>query len=275
MRKIKIAALILTYNEEINITDCIKSLHFVDQVFIFDSYSTDNSVVLAKKKGAKIFQRKFDNYASQRNEALKIIPDSFDWILMLDADERITTGLEHEILEELNNLKPDVTMFRVRRKDILHNKWIQHSSGYPTWFPRLFKNRTVTVEREINEEYSTKGVISNLQKHLIHYPFNKGIDWWFQRHNIYSSMEAIKLSVEIKSVYHTKLLFSKDPMIRRKAQKQLFYRIPFRPQIMFFALFILRLGFLDGKAGYLYCKLRKTYEWMIDLKINELNRTKL
>jgi glycosyltransferase involved in cell wall biosynthesis len=275
MKKLKIAALILTYNEEINITACIKSLHFVDQVFVFDSFSNDNSVSLAKEEGAEVFQRKFDNYASQRNEALKAVPELFDWVLMIDADERITAELEVEILDVLRNVESKNTMYCVRRKDMLNGKWLKHSSGYPTWFPRFFKNNSVTVEREINEEYITTGEISNLQNHLLHYPFNKGIEWWFQRHNVYSSMEAVKLNIEIKEHYSAKGIMSKDPMKRRKAQKQLLYRIPCRPQIMFFALFILRLGFLDGKQGYLYCKLRKTYEWMIDLKVKELNNTNL
>ena len=275
MKKLKIAALILTYNEEINITACIKSLHFVDQVFVFDSFSNDNSVLLAKEEGAEVFQRKFDNYASQRNEALKAVPALFDWVLMIDADERITAELEVEILAVIRNVESKNTMYCVRRKDMLNGKWLKHSSGYPTWFPRFFKNNSVTVEREINEEYTTTGEISNLQNHLLHYPFNKGIEWWFQKHNVYSSMEAVKLNIEIKEHYSSKGLMSKDPMKRRKAQKQLLYRIPCRPQIMFFTLFILRLGFLDGKQGYLYCKLRKTYEWMIDLKVKELNNTKL
>ena len=105
MKKLKIAALILTYNEEINITACIKSLHFVDQVFVFDSFSNDNSVSLAKEEGAEVFQRKFDNYASQRNEAFKKIPEIYDWIIMLDADERMTPELESELLEVLRNIE--------------------------------------------------------------------------------------------------------------------------------------------------------------------------
>ena len=110
MKKLKIAALILTYNEEINITACIKSLHFVDQVFVFDSFSNDNSVLLAKEEGAEVFQRKFDNYASQRNEALKAIPEQFDWVLMIDADERITAKLEFEILDVLRNVESKILL---------------------------------------------------------------------------------------------------------------------------------------------------------------------
>tara|TARA_B110000902_G_C14294871_1_gene582907 strand:+ start:11582 stop:12415 length:834 start_codon:yes stop_codon:yes gene_type:complete len=273
MKKLKIAALVLTYDEEINISACINSLHFVDQVFVFDSFSNDNTVKFAKEEGAKIFQRKFDNYASQRNEALKIIPELFDWIIMIDADERITTELEVEFLDILRNDEFKNTMYCVRRKDILDGKWLKNSSiGSFTWFPRFFKNNSVIVEREINEEYKTTGEIGHLKNQLLHYPFNKGIEWWFQRHNIYSSMEAAKLDIERKKHYNVKGIFSKDPIKRRKAQKQLLYRIPFRPQIMFFTLFIIRFGFLDGKEGLLYCKLRKTYEWMIDLKVKEAKK---
>ena len=83
-------------------------------------------------------------------------------------------------------------------------------------------------------------------------------------------MEAKKLKSEVKSKLNYKGLISKDSLARRKALKQLFYRLPFRPHIMFFSLYFLRFGFLDGLEGYNYCKLRKTYEWMIQLKMKEV-----
>jgi len=142
---------------------------------VFDSFSTDKTVAIAEQYGAKIFQRKFDNYAKQSNEALKSVSESSDWILMVDADEIVSTELKQEILKITADADNLTTLFRVRRKDIFQNKWIKHSSGYPTWFGRLFKNGEVSVEREINEEYHTKGGIGHLQEHLIHYPFNKGV----------------------------------------------------------------------------------------------------
>jgi glycosyltransferase involved in cell wall biosynthesis len=270
MKKSKIAALILTYNEEINIRDCIKSLNFTDAVFVYDSYSNDKTVDISEQLGATVFQRRFDNYAAQRNAALNSIPKEYDWVLMIDADERVTRELKEEILKNISQKTNTNTLYRVRRKDQFMGKWIRRSSGYPTWFPRLFKNGQVTVAREINEEYLTNGEVSNLENHLIHYPFSKGLAWWFERHNKYSSMEASLLCEELKNSVPWKLAFSKDPVKRRKFQKQFIYRLPGRPLLIFFAFYIIRGGFMDGIEGYRFCKLRKTYETMIDLKIKEI-----
>lgn len=264
-----ISALILTYNEETILDKCLKALDFVDKILVFDSFSTDGTLEIAKSHNATVLQRVFDNYASQRNAALNAVPQNCDWIVMVDADEIVTPELKAEIL---NKTREDngVTMYRVRRKDMFQNKWIKQSSGYPTWFPRVFKNGCVTVEREINEEYTTSGIEGQLLEHLIHYPFNKGMTWWFNKHNRYSEMEAAKMLEEMHEPIAFKNLWDKDPVLRRKTQKRLSYRIPFRPQLIFCAFYLLRGGFLNGRAGYTFCKLRKTYEWMIDLKFKEL-----
>ncbi|WP_040281392.1 glycosyltransferase family 2 protein [Psychroserpens damuponensis] len=266
-----ISAVILTYNEENILEKCLEALNFVDTIIVFDSYSTDKTLDIAQSFNATIIQRKFDNYASQRNAALATVSKTCDWILMVDADEIVTSNLKAEILKTVS-IDNKNTMYRVRRKDMFQDKWIKQSSGYPTWFPRLFKNGCVTVAREINEEYITTGSEGLLHEHLIHYPFNKGLTWWFDKHNRYSEMEAQKMIGEIKEPLHIKNLFSKDPTLKRKAQKRLSYRLPFRPTIVFIAFYVLRGGFLNGKAGYTFCKLRKTYEWMIDTKFKELKR---
>ncbi len=271
MNSQSIIGLILTFNEEININACIDSLHFCDNIIVFDSFSTDRTVDIAKAAGATVLQRKFDNYAAQRNAALQYVPENVKWILMIDADERITPELQHEIISNISQKDNSNTLYRVRRKDQFMGRWIKRSSGYPTWFPRLFRNGQVTVDREINEEYNTQGNIANLNNHLMHYPFSKGLAWWIERHNKYSSMEVKTLSSEFKQSIPWSLALSQDAVERRKFQKQLIYRLPGRPQIMFLALYILRRGFLDGKAGYQYCKLRMMYETMIDLKIQERN----
>lgn len=264
-----ISAVVLTYNEETILAKCLEALSFVDTILIFDSYSTDATLEIAKSFSASVVQRKFDDYASQRNAALAAVPEACDWIVMVDADEIVTPQLKEEIL--VNTSKDNgITMYLVRRKDMFQNKWIKQSSGYPTWFPRVFKMGCVTVKREINEEYNTTGKKGLLSEHLIHYPFNKGMTWWFQKHNRYSEMEAIKMLEEMKEPLDYFALLSKDPVQRRKAQKRLSYKIPFRPQFIFIAFYVLKGGFLNGKAGYTFCKLRKTYEYMIQVKVDEL-----
>ena len=271
MYRQSVVGLVLTLNEELNIKNCIDSLHFCDEVIVFDSFSSDQTVPIAKESGATVEQRVFDNYAAQRNAALNAIPKDYDWVLMIDADERVTPELQKEILKNISKKVNTSTLYRVRRKDQFMNQWIRKSSGYPTWFPRLFKNGQVTVVREINEEYNTSGEITNLDNHLIHYPFSKGLACWFEKHNKYSSMEAEILTAEFKQKIPWVLAYSEDPVKRRKFQKQLLYRLPGRPFIIFFAFYILRRGFLDGIAGFRFCKLRMIYEMMIDMKIKELN----
>lgn len=265
-----ISALILTYNEENILTQCLEALDFVDEVVVFDSYSNDKTLDIAKRFDARIVQRKFDNYATQRNAALGSISTDTDWVLMVDADEIVTPELKTEILKITEKTDSPITMFRVRRKDIFQDKWIKQSSGYPTWFPRLFKNNCVVVEREINEEYVTTGQEGRLKEHLMHYPFNKGLTWWFDKHNRYSEMEANKMIEEIKEKLEIKHLFFGNTVLRRKALKRLSYRLPFRPQIVFLSFYVLKGGFLNGREGYSFCKLRKIYETMIELKYREL-----
>ncbi len=264
-----ISALILTYNEENILKQCIEALAFVDELVVFDSYSTDDTLKIAGQYDAKIVQRIFDNYACQRNAALKEVSEDSKWILMVDADEIVTPQLKLEILEKIK-IQDNTTMYRVRRKDMFQGKWIKQSSGYPTWFPRLFKNGSVTVEREINEEYKTTGDEGLLKEHLIHFPFNKGLTWWIEKHNRYSEMEARRMINEINEPFKLSDLFSKNPIIKRKAQKRFSYQLPYRPLLIFLAFYILKGGFLNGSAGYKFCKLRKMYETMIDLKFKAL-----
>jgi hypothetical protein len=130
----------------------------------------------------------------------------------------------------------------------------------------------VRVEREVNEEYLADGEVVHLQSHLLHYPFNKGIAYWYERHNRYSSMEALaKLGARTAPLALTSLL-SADPIKRRRVLKRLAYRLPMRPIIWFFYLYIVRLGFLDGRAGLAFSRMRASYELIIDLKVLELER---
>ena len=262
----KFSVLILTYNEEINIEHCVaNALQYSDDVVVLDSFSTDATKALCEPLGIRFVENKFAGYASQRNHGLQAISYKHEWLLMLDADELIT----EELAVEVANLSPDAhTMYRFRRKDYFMGRWIKRSSGYPTWFGRLFRLGQVTVEREINEEYKTSGTIGYLDGHLLHYPFSKGLAWWVEKHNRYSSMEAEHraqgVAVEWTSV------FSLDPVARRAAQKQLLYRLPLRPYVVFAYLYLFKLGFLDGVAGLKFARLRLFYEFLIDYKFSEL-----
>jgi len=267
-----VSVLILTLNEEVNLDACLASVAWSDDIVVFDSFSSDRTVAIANAAGARVFQRTFDNYASQRNHALRDVTFRNAWVYMMDADERIPDELRVEILAAAASAPADVTVFRLRRKDLLFGRWLRRSSGYPTWAARLFRKDRVWMEREINEELHTDGKTSNLAGHFIHLPFNTGLAHWFHRHNRYSSMEAVSLLQEIREPLKWHNLVTRDPAVRRKHLKQLAYRLPGRPLLVFTYLYIVRLGLLDGIPGLHYCLLRMIYEYMIDLKVKELRR---
>lgn len=255
--------LILTLDEEANIAECITSLPWRDDVHVLDSESSDRTVEISTSMGARVTKHQFGGYASQRNLGLSL-PFKHEWIVMLDADERMTGDLAREIEDEVKRAGTDTAMFRVRRRDMFMGQWLRRSSGYPTWFPRVFRRGMVTVEREINEIYLPRGRAKQLKCHIDHFPFNKGVDWWFDRHNRYSSAEAKLLCSKVALTIPSNVPL--DLAARRVALKALAYRLPMRPYIVFAYLYIVRGGFLDGKPGWIYANMRLTYEIMIDLK---------
>jgi len=263
------SVLVLTKNEECNIAACLASVPEGVDTYVLDSLSEDRTAEIATLSGAKVFYRPFDNYAAQRNYGLHQIQYQTKWVLMLDADERLTQELHKEILQNLSNANSSFSMYRMRRQDMFMGRWLRRSSGYPTWFGRLAKIDEVHIEREINEEFVTSGKVGYLTGHLIHYPFNKGVTYWIERHNRYSSLEARTLVQEALKEIQWKELFSRDPAIRRKWIKQIAYRLPGRPALIFLYLYLGRLGVLDGRAGFTFCYLRFMYELMINAKIQE------
>lgn len=265
-----ISVLILTLDEEINLPRCLASLSWCDDVVILDSGSQDATQKIATDWGARVVERPFDNYARQRNFGLKEIPYKHPWVLMVDADEEVPEGLVAEMGRAIAGCGDATTLFRMRRKDHFLGRWIKRSSGYPTWFGRLVRPDRVRVEREINEEFVTDGRIELLQNHLHHYPFNKGFACWIEKHNRYSTMEAELMKQRTLEGPTWSGLFGCDPADRRRAVKALVYRLPFRPMLMFLALYVVRGGFLDGRAGLTFCLLRSFYEFMINCKVQEV-----
>jgi glycosyltransferase involved in cell wall biosynthesis len=268
---LSISILILTLNEEINIGACLESVSWCDDVVVLDSVSTDQTVALAARHGARVVARPFDDYAAQRNFGLSQIAYRHDWILMLDADERVPADLVGEMRQAVDKAAEDVALFQLRRRDWLLGRWIRHSSGYPTWFGRLARRGRVSVQRPINEEYHAAGRVLALSGHLDHYPFNKGFAEWIAKHNRYSTMEA-QLFEQRREQPLAGSVFARDPVLRRKAIKDRVYRLPGRPLLMFLALYLVRGGILEGRAGFTFCLLRAWYEFMIDVKRRELRR---
>jgi len=267
-----ISILILTKNEEQDLPGCLKSVAWSDDIHVFDSFSEDRTVEISLEAGARVTQRKFDGYASQRNAALDTVNYKYPWLLILDADERIPWQLVPKLQEQILKANGNVNGFRIRRRDYLHNTWLKHSQISP-FYIRLVRLGKAHYHREINEVLDVDGTVAEIDGYFDHYPFSKGFDHWLKKHNQYSTMEAKRWIEENTGNFRfllSKALLSKDFNERRYHQKGLFYQLPGRPLIKFFYMVFIRLAFLDGRAGLTYATLQSIYEYFIVLKTRQL-----
>lgn len=266
---INISVLVLTLNEEGDLPGCLDSVRWSNDIHILDSGSTDRTLEIAQEYGASLCVRSFDGYASQRNAGLAL-PFKHEWVLILDADERIPDSLAREFSAFLGNVPPDVVACRIRRRDYWGDTWLKHAQISP-FYIRLVRPLKVRYEREINETLVTEGKVHDLAGHFQHYPFSKGLSHWMMKHNKYSDMEARLIADNGAGTPSlTRALFDRDFNERRKHQKSLFYRLPFRPLIKLMYMLFVRMSFLDGMPGIRYAILQSIYEYLIQLKTAEI-----
>lgn len=265
--------LILTLNEEINLPACLASVAWCDDVVVLDSFSTDQTMVLAKQAGVYVVQRKFDDFASQRNYALDTIAFKHPWIFHLDADERFTDKLrvecEHVVREDSQS------GFMVPSKLMFMERWLRRAGMYPTYQMRLLKRGEVRFIQHGHgqREAEAKRGIGRLREPYLHFNFSKGLTDWFEKHNRYAQAEARQALVATAAACPTVAdLFATDGTRRRRALKHFSARLPFRPTVKFLYMYLFRLGFLDGIPGYHYCRLMALYEYLIVVKTAELRR---
>lgn len=268
-----VSVLIMTLNEEASLPACLASLSWCDDIVILDSFSTDQTLEIARKAGVRIYQHKYETETKQRMYGLKEIEFKHPWVYMPDADEITPDDLRDEMLAIARDPDRPEALFRVRYKNMFMGRWIKHSSLYPTWITRLCRPERVRYERECHSRCVGDGPTGRLNSHFIHYSFSKGLTAWFDKHNRYSGFEATEsLQILRDRGIPWKDFFSSAPEARRRALKELSYRVPFRPAARFAYMYLLRGGFLDGWQGYHYCRLLAAYEYMIVIKIQEQRR---
>jgi glycosyltransferase involved in cell wall biosynthesis len=268
-----ISILILTKNEEKDLPGCLASVLWSDDVHVYDSLSTDRTVEIATQAGATVTQRAFDNWAAHQNWGLKNLKFKHPWVLYVDADERVTPELAAAARAAVAS-PGDVVAFRVRRRDFFQDSWLKHVQASALYL-RLFRPERMRYERLVNPVSIPDGPVAELEGYLDHFPFSKGIAHWIERHNSYSSFEARQIAENRSRAEEfslVKALFERDFHVRRYHQKELFYRLPFRPFVKFLVLFVAKRGFLDGRPGLTYALLQSMYEYMIVLKTRELER---
>jgi glycosyltransferase involved in cell wall biosynthesis len=274
-----ISVLILTKNEQQDLPGCLDSVAWSDDIHIFDSMSTDETVAIAEKFGARVTQRDYGkcklpfggDESAHRNWAIQNISFKHDWVYHADADERVTPELLAAMSDAIKQ-QLEYAAFRVRRRDYLMGRWLKHVTPSP-FNIRLFKRSRMKFERAINPVPIVDGKIGNLEAHFDHYSFSKGITHWVGKHNSYSTLEAQQIVDNRKAHRQFSLIkafVEKDFHQRRYHQKELFYRLPFRPLIKFLLLYVGKRGFLDGRAGFTYAMLQSIYEYFIVLKTREI-----
>lgn len=269
-----ISVLILTHQEEANIARCIAALDWCDDILVVDSFSTDRTVEIAKALGARVLQHPFANFAAQRNHGIEHGGMRHPWVLHLDADEIVTPEMRDEMMRRLPSATEDA--FRVPAKMMFDDVWLKHSGMYPTYQVRLGRRDRLTFALVGHGQRETLPAerLGTLESPLLHHVFSKGMADWLARHNAYSTAEARHVVSKGSDPGAEPLSLGAlaDGMRRRRLFKRAFAHLPFRPTLRFLYMYVGRAGFLDGHAGYTYCRLVAMYEYMIVLKIRELRR---
>lgn len=263
---------ILTYNEEIDIADCIESaLGLSDDVIVVDSFSSDQTKAIALSYPVRFFQHAFESHGQQRTWMLENISTQYSWVYILEADERMTPELFAECLAVSE--KSEAIAYYVAERVMFMGTWIRHSTQYPRYQMRLFQKGAVWfsdyghTEREVYE-----GPIGFLKETYPHYTCSKGLSRWIEKHNRYSTDEAKETlhQLEQGQVQWKNLLWGSSEVERRRALKDISLRLPFRPLVRWIYMYFILGGIWDGKAGFAWCTLQAFYEYLILLKVDEL-----
>ncbi len=267
-----ISIYILTYNEEVDIADCIESvIALSDDVIVVDSFSRDKTIEIASRYPVQIVQHKFESHGQQRTWMLKTIPTKYQWVYILEADERMTPELFAECVAA--SQRQEAIGYYVAERVMFMGQWIRRSTQYPRYQMRLFeKDKVWFTDYGHTEREVCSGSVSFLKETYPHYTCSKGLSRWIEKHNRYSTDEAKETVHQLAqgAVSWKQLFWGQSEVERRRALKDLSLRIPLRPLVRWFYMYFILGGILDGKAGFAWCTLQAFYEYLILLKVEEL-----
>lgn len=269
--KLNVSVIIHTLNEEKNLPYALKSvINKFNEIFIVDSGSIDNTRQIANEFGVNFIERKSDRtkLVEQRNWALDTLPFRNEWVFVLDADEQVPEDLYEEIKLLMSQKQSNIFGYWICYKNIVLGKWLKHSSIYPNWNMRLFMHNKLRYEdRSVNAHINIDNKNAGwLQSHFIH-DDKRGFKAYIQRLaniTVIESETVDEIHTSTKNMLNASL-FSSSPVERRRAFKKFYYKMPFRPIIVFIYLYFFKLGFLDGKAGLYYVLYRSFQDLLINI----------
>ncbi len=272
-----IDVMIITYNEALNLPHCLSGLQgWVNKIFVIDSGSTDGTVELARQAGAEVVHHDWPGYARQKNWGLDNLPFESPWVLILDADEVVTPELRRE-LERIAARPVDEVPengFFLNRLTYFMDRPIRHCGFFPSWNLRLLKRgRGRYEDREVHEHVVIPDPVGYIREPMLHWD-RRGLEHYFAKHNRYSTLEARQLFRETFAggSVSGEANVSDDTRRRRWLKRHVLPRLPMPEAWRFFYIYVFRLGFLDGRAGFEFCKLIAVYDYLLVLKLRELKR---
>lgn len=246
----KLSAIVITYNEENNIRECLETIKWADEIIVIDSKSTDKTAETAMEFTGKVMLVENMTYGQKRNHGIDAA-DS-DWIFWIDADERVTPDLKEEIIKTINSA-PTENAYYINRKSFFITKFIKHCGWYPDYTLRLFRksagikfNSSLVHEKPLYE-----GTSGRLKNELLHYT-DKTFEHYITKMNNYTTLSANELF--------------------RNGKKSGFFDIIFRPYFTFLKMYFLKLGILDGFMGLVLCILSSVHVMVKYLKLYLLNK---
>jgi len=267
-------------NEEANLPDALASVSWADEIIVVDSHSRDRTAELARGAGAEVVQ--FDHVPGgpkKKAWALATLQPRNEWLLLLDADERVPDGLRAEIEQAV--ARGDKDGYYVDRELVFMGRKLRCFN--PNWNMRLFRKGRGRMEdlelqdvpgtgdNEIHEHVSVDGSAGYLRTPLRHDDY-RGLTAWLDRHNRYATWEAQlyrkfrREPIGVGPVGFLRL----DPFRRKRVLRRMWVRMPLRSPIRFFVWYVARGGFLDGRPGFAFCVLMSYYEFIIGAKLREL-----
>ncbi len=276
--KTPVSVVILTFNEEKNIRDCIESvLDFTDDIFVVDSGSTDKTLEILSTYPVQVFSNPFENYSQQRNWAIDTLKFKTEWVLNLDADHRTTEEFKVDIRNLFyNGIPPNVNAILASRRTMFMGKWIKYGGHYPTYHAMMFRLGKGRCENKLyDQHFLVEGDTLKIKGDIIDM-ITESLSTFTLRHDKWSNLEAIQqFEDRIHEKYVVKADILGNPIQKRRFYKGLYEKFPLfvRPFIYFFIRYFLKLGFLDGKRGLIFHFLQCFwFRFLIDAKIYELRK---
>jgi len=235
----------VTYNEEDRIRDALESIRDAGEIVVVDAYSEDRTVDIADEYTDRVYRERWKGFSGQKNSAIG--KATREWVLLLDADERVSEGLKEEIMEVVNNSRHDG--FMIPRKSFFLGKWISHSGWWPDYTLRLFRNGRGFIEsRKVHERVEVKGSVGRLGSPLIHYTY-ESIEQFVRKMDIYSSLAAEDM--------------------REQGRRFSCLRMLAAPPFTFLKMYLFRLGVMDGLHGLVLAILYSYYSFLKYAKLWE------